>query len=123
MNHIKHLDPDTGKRETWGQFCEEELAGMHIRRLEILFIEIALGKPVIDAEYDSIKQRVDIDLADSTAPDGTRAFTPPETAKKVRKAAGEDFSVAVEYCLRQGTKPENISQSQLEHFYNKVVAP
>ncbi|MCJ1317331.1 hypothetical protein MMC15_002654 [Xylographa vitiligo] len=123
MNHVEHLDPDTGELETWPQFCEVELVGMHIRRLGILFIEIALGKPVIDAGYDSIKQRVDMDLADSTAPEGTRAYTPRETAEKIRKAAGEDFSVAVEYCLRQGTKPEDISQTQLEHFYNKVVAP
>ncbi|MCJ1404070.1 hypothetical protein MMC11_007295 [Xylographa trunciseda] len=123
MTHIEHLDPDTGELETWRQFCEEDLAGMHIRRLGILFIEIALGQPVIDAGYDSIRQRVEIDLADSTAPDGTRAYTPRETAEKIRKAAGEDFSMAVEYCLRQGTKPEDISQPQLERFYNKVVAP
>ncbi|MCJ1436915.1 hypothetical protein MMC27_006298 [Xylographa pallens] len=123
LNHIEHLDPDTGELETFPQFCEEDLTGMHIRRLGILFIEIALGKPVIDAEYDSIMQRIEIDLADSTAPDGTQAYTPREAAEKIRKAAGEDFSVAVEYCLRQGTKPEDVSQTQLEHFYNKVVAP
>ncbi|MCJ1395418.1 hypothetical protein MMC18_008304 [Xylographa bjoerkii] len=123
MTHVEHLDPDTGELETWRQFCEVDLAGMHIRRLGILLIEIALGQPVIDAGYDSIRQRVEMDLADAAAPEGTRSFAPREIAERIRKAAGEDFSVAVEYCLRQGTRPEDISQPQLERFYNKVVAP
>ena len=125
MTYIEHIDSESGQLETWKQWCEEELKDMHIRRLGLLFIEIALGIPVLDAGYDKIKRRVELEYSSNTscASDRTRPYIPQEIAQRVEQAAGEDFSQAVEYCLRQGKKPEDITSRELEGFYNRVVAP
>jgi len=125
MTYIEHIDSDSGQLETRKQWCEEGLKEMHIRRLGILFIEIALGTSVLDAGYHAIKRHVEMvyNTEGLMASDCTQAYIPREVAQRVEQAAGEDFSQAVEYCLRQRAKPEHIDMPELQRFYNRVVAP
>ena len=125
LNHIEHLEPGSGESQDVRQWCEEELTNMHFRRLGIVLIEVALGQPVVDAGYDHIKNQVNIDheVEDFTTSSRSRACLPRETARRVEQAAGEDFSIAVEYCLRQGISPDAVGKRDLERFYNRVVAP
>jgi hypothetical protein len=44
-NSLHHLEPKCGQTQPTKQWCEEELANMHIQRLGVLLVEIALGRP------------------------------------------------------------------------------
>ena len=46
-----------------------------------------------------------------------------EIGKKVRRKTSEDFRDAVQYCLEEGTSPDEICQQDLDDFYEVVVAP
>jgi hypothetical protein len=125
VNNLRHLEPDSGQTRPTKQWCEEELVNMHIHRLGVLLVEIALGTSVREVAYNPQTRKVEIELSqDSSLPSDQGEDLPPrKVARRVEKAAGEDFSLAVDYCLRHGMRPNEIGPEELKRFYNKVVAP
>ena len=125
MSDIRHLDPESGEMQSTRQWCEEELLNMHIQRLGILLVEITLGTAVIDVSYDPVTGKVELDLGRDSGlvSDQVQELSPRKVARRVERAAGEDFSLAVEYCLQHGIRPKEVGIDDLERFYNRVVAP
>jgi hypothetical protein len=95
---------------------------MHIYRLGVLLVEIALGKAVAEVACDHATNRLEIELGEETAAH-PQDLPPRKVAQRVEKAAGEDFSMAVKYCLSHGKRPEAIGPEELGRFFNEVVAP
>jgi hypothetical protein len=122
INDTCHFEPGTGGVGLTRQWCEEELINMHIYRLGILLVEIALGKAVIEVACDPATNRLEIDLGEETMAQ-PQDLPPRKVARRVEKAAGEDFSLAVKYCLNHGKRPEAIGPEELAQFYDEVVAP
>jgi hypothetical protein len=124
-NNLHHLEPECGQTQPTKQWCEEELVNMHIQRLGVMLVEIALGTSVTEVAYNQKTRKVELDLCQDTSlpPDQVHDLPPRKIARRVEKAAGEDFSLAVDYCLRHGREPGEIGAEELERFYNKVVAP
>jgi hypothetical protein len=122
INNTRHFEPGTGEIGPTKQWCEEELIHMHIYRLGVLLVEIALGKAVAEVACDHATNRLEIDLGEGTAAH-PQDLPPRKVARRVEKAAGEDFSMAVKYCLSHGKRPEAIGPKDLGRFFNEVVAP
>jgi hypothetical protein len=125
MSEIRHLAPESGEMQSTRQWCREELLDMHVPRLGILLVEIALGSVISDVAYDPVTGKVWLDLAGDSglASDEAQELSPRKVARRVEKAAGEDFSLAVEYCLQHGIRPQEVGIIDIERFYNRVVAP
>jgi hypothetical protein len=122
INNTCHFEPGTGETRSTKQWCEEKLIHMHIYRLGVLLVEIALGKAVAEVACDHATNRLDIDLGEEAAVH-PRDLPPRKVAQRVERAAGEDFSMAVRYCLSHGMRPEEIGRKELERFFDEVVAP
>lgn len=122
INNTCHFEPGTGEIRSTKQWCEEELVHMHIYRLGVLLVEIALGKAVTEVACDHACNRLEIDLGEDTAAH-PQDLPPRKVARLVERAAGEDFSMAVKYCLSHGKRPEAIGPEELGRFFDEVVAP
>lgn len=122
INNTCHFEPGTGEIRSTKQWCEEELIHMHIYRLGVLLVEIALGKAVAEVACDHATNLLEIDLGEKTAAH-PQDWPPRRVAQRVERAAGEDFSMAVKYCLSHGKRPEAIGPEELGRFFNEVVAP
>lgn len=123
MNKVSHLDPE-GEDVKTPKWCEQELVKNHIHRIGILLVEVALGTSVKEVSYNPYQKRVEIDLGGNLDTEHDSLDLPPrQVACRVEEAAGQDFSVAVEYCLRQHIEPAQVTQRDMDRFYNKVVTP
>ncbi|KAI4267851.1 MAG: hypothetical protein L6R38_008068 [Xanthoria sp. 2 TBL-2021] len=117
-DHNDHVDAESGQRCLRTKWCEQELVNMHIRRLGVLLVEIAIGSPVIEVAFNCAKNDVEIDF-DARGEETMRR----DILRRVRRESGEDFMDAVGYCLKQGTAPKDMVQADLEAFYDHVVEP
>jgi hypothetical protein len=122
INNACHFEPGTGEIRSTKQWCEEELVHMHIYRLGVLLVEIALGKAVAEVACDHASNRLEIDLGEDAAAH-PQDLPPRKVAQRVERAAGEDFSMAVKYCLSHGKRPEAVGHEELGRFFDEVVAP
>ncbi|KAI4125119.1 MAG: hypothetical protein LQ338_004447 [Usnochroma carphineum] len=124
LSHSDHVDSESGEPCHQTQWCEQELLNMHIRRLGVLLVEIAIGTPVVEVAFNDSKNDVEIDLdARDNETGTTHAAHFQDILRRVRRESSEDFMDAVGYCLKQGTAPRDVVQADLESFYDHVVEP
>ncbi|KAL8724606.1 MAG: hypothetical protein Q9166_007853 [cf. Caloplaca sp. 2 TL-2023] len=121
LDHSDHVDTESGQPCLQTIWCEQELVNMHIRRLGVLLVEIAVGSPVIEVAFNHAKNDVEIDF--DAIGDKTNTAMRKDILRRVRRESSEDFMDAVGYCLKQGTAPEDMVQADIEAFYDHVVEP
>ena len=124
LRSTDHVDPESGEPCQLKKWCEEELWGMHIRRLGVLLIEIAIGSPIYDLAFNEPKNSIEIDFDLGADESGkVRAARLTNILRRVRQTGGQDFMEAVLYCLKQGVTPRNVTQEDLETFHDQVIGP
>ncbi|KAI4236431.1 MAG: hypothetical protein L6R40_006141 [Gallowayella cf. fulva] len=121
LHHSDHVDVESGKPCSQTIWCEQELVNMHIRRLGVLLVEIAVGAPVIEVAFNHAENDVELDF--DAKGDNTNTAKRKDILRKVRRESSEDFMDAVGYCLKQGTAPGDMVKADLEAFYDHVVEP
>jgi hypothetical protein len=125
INDVCHTPVDGHPADYNGlQWCQQELRGMHIRRLGVLLTEIVLDSTVMDAVYNRRADDVEIDLElNAENPEMTPAYHIRDILRRIQQKGSEDLKDAIGYCLRQGTPAEGITLAQIESFFDHVVAP
>lgn len=121
LDHSDHVDAESGQPCLQATWCEQELVDMHIRRLGVLLVEIAVGSPVIEVAFNHAKNDVEIDF-DARGDESSTAKR-KDILRRVRREGNEDIMDAVGYCLKQSTTPQEMVQADLEEFYDRVVEP
>ena len=94
---------------------------MHIRRLGVLLTEVAIGSPIFELAFRKPEKQVEIDFEPTESE--TDAAQLKDILRRVSRESSEDFVDAVNYCLQQGIAPRDVDRSDLESFYDNVVAP
>ncbi|KAL8653327.1 MAG: hypothetical protein Q9226_003890, partial [Calogaya cf. arnoldii] len=120
LDKFDHIDPESGSPCHQTAWCEQEPVNMHIRRLGVLLVEVAIGSPVIEVAFNYLKNDVEIDFEASG--DSCTAKR-KDILRRVRREGSEDLMDAVGYCLKQGTAPKDMVKADLEAFYDNVVEP
>lgn len=122
--NVEHKCTDTGDIANLRQWCQEELTNMHILRLGILLVEIALGSPVLDALFNPKSKEVEID-DEFLGNDSTHitVLHRKDINRRVLEVMGQDFMDAVNYCLQKSMVPREIGKEELHDFYKHVVEP
>jgi hypothetical protein len=123
IGRIDHVDTTTGDLGSGRQWCEEEIKDMHIRRLGVLLVEIALGFPVPDLVLHPRKgvlfdHELDLEDREKTTVLDRRAIN-----RKIKREMGQDYTDAVDYCLRQSIPPARVRTRDLRSFQLNVVEP
>ena len=121
LDRSDHVDAELGQPCLQATWCEQELVDMHFRRLGVLLVEIAIGSPVIEVAFNGAKNEVEIDF-DARGDESSTAKR-KDILRRVRREGNEDIMDAVDYCLKQNTKPQAMVKADLEEFYDRVVEP
>lgn len=123
VGRVDHIDTSTGDVENGRQWCEEEITNMHIRRLGVLLIEIALGFPVPDLALHPRKGIMIDEELDVENPERTKVLDRRAINRKIKREMGQDYTDAVDYCLQQGITPDQVGMVELQSFQLHVVEP
>ncbi|OQV10668.1 hypothetical protein CLAIMM_14635 [Cladophialophora immunda] len=120
---VPHIDVDIGDVGNTRQWCEEEIRNMHIRRLGVLLVEIALGFPVPDVVLHPVKGIMIDEELDVENPERTKVLDRRAINRKIRREMGQDYTDAMDYCLQQGITPDRVRMEELQSFQSHVVEP
>ncbi|SPB51396.1 unnamed protein product [Aspergillus niger] len=120
---IEHVPPLWG-RDSHGCWCNT-VPGMHLRRIGLLLVEVAVGRPILDATVTGSSMLLRYAIKDP--PNMNHGDIDSISDNVFLATHSVPYQNAVKYCLRSSLQPTDIGRSasrdDFQEYFDNVVAP